>query len=240
MDELLANFSTMDEATAYFKDALPATPPPVQAPDPEVQAAVAALQIALTPDGRRKSEKSYGAFTFDVERSDRPPTRLAFAFDQGSAAQLSRESMFGFSSIVKLEVMLDDVLKLNTLQSLNLNGLSVTDQQLSRLKALPHLRELWLESAAITDAGISHLAAWRELVSLKVARTKITDTAVASLAELKTLETLDLSHTQTTDESVQHLKTLQRLKSLNLRNTSITAEGAAELKAALPTCKIDH
>ncbi|MDY3556311.1 protein kinase [Gemmata sp. JC717] len=98
--------------------------------------------------------------------------------------------------------------------ALGLNGIAVTDGELSALKYLSGLAQLDLGGSAITDAGLPHLKG------------------------LSGLRRLGLSDTKITDNGLNFLKPIP-LTDLNLRGTPVTQTGVEDFRLALPGCKVE-
>jgi hypothetical protein len=118
-------------------------------------------------------------------------------------------------------VVTDDVveyiLPLTKLTVLGLNGTSITNAGLVRLKELPNLVEL----------------------SLAYSEDRITNDRLAPLESFTRLKRLELHWTDVGDAGLLHLYGLKNLQQIDLRRTKVTAAGIAALQKALPDCKID-
>ena len=123
----------------------------------------------------------------------------------------------------------------------NLSNSSVTDADLSCLKAFRSLDILDLNNAQqVTDAGLLNL---REITSLRVlqlAKTQITDEGLGHLAGLPGLKGLQLSYTNLTDAGLDRLKGFTGLEELYVGDTHVTYEGVTRLKQARPNCQINY
>jgi hypothetical protein len=115
---------------------------------------------------------------------------------------------------VSSDKMLDRVLRLPRLRSLNTGGRGVTDAGLSRLAHHARLEELWLASANVGDEGVVHLAG------------------------NQTLKLLVLSHTRVSDASVDVLGSIAALETLYVQGTRMTRHGIKRLRIILPNCDI--
>ena len=105
----------------------------------------------------------------------------------------------------------------NTITTLDLSGMDITDKQLETIvKTFPNLTSLNLaECEDITDAGLAHLAQLHALTSLDLAYcSNITDAGLAHLAQLHALTSLNLyGCSNITDAGRDSLK--QKLPQLN-------------------------
>ena len=93
-----------------------------------------------------------------------------------------------------------------------------TDEVLTHVGRLKHLKQLHRPGFAVTDAGLVHLG------------------------RLSDLQLLSLDDTQVTDAGLAHLKGLSGLKWLKLSRTRVTDAGVAELQKLLPQLQVilDH
>jgi hypothetical protein len=125
------------------------------------------------------------------------------------------------------------LMKLGRLRDLNLWETGVTGSGLVHLGALVRLEKLNLGSTKITDESLRSLKGFAGLRCLELARTGIGDAGLAHLLELPRLETLKLAETRITDAGLGRLKDLKNLSSLTLDKTGVTEAGIASL-AKLP------
>jgi Leucine Rich repeat len=135
-------------------------------------------------------------------------------------------------------------------------GDKVTDDGLTPIEDLAHLREFSLSSAPkVTDAGLVRLARLNRLRKLDLSHTAITVAGLAHLKELTQLEELDLSKiidlddaglvwleglknlrrlaigvTLVSDAGLAHLSRLPALQELDLVGNEITNAGLAHLR----------
>jgi len=114
-----------------------------------------------------------------------------------------------------------------------LNGDTITDAFLERLKVLEDLETLGLGPSRVTEAGLTHLKGLRRLRELCVTRTPVSDAFLNRLQELTQLEELNLYSNQLRDASLKQLRGLPQLKELSLYRNPITDDGLVHL-AALP------
>jgi hypothetical protein len=85
-----------------------------------------------------------------------------------------------------------------------------TDDVLTHVEKLKHLKQLHRPGLAVTDAGLAHLG------------------------RLSELRLLSLDDTRVTNAGLAHLKGLSGLKWLKLSRTRVTAAGVADLQKSLP------
>jgi hypothetical protein len=149
------------------------------------------------------------------------------------------------------------------LETLNLAGASITDDDLAELDGLSHLEHLMLQNTAITDAGLAHvrnltslqeiyirntpigddgLTHFQRLTSLThltISRNKVTDVGLERLKDLHSLQNLDVAYTQISDAGLEHLAALSNLDTLKLAGTRITDRGLAHLKRLTKLSSLD-
>ena len=83
-------------------------------------------------------------------------------------------------------------------ESLYLGQTSITDAELGKLQALPHLKRLFLNGTKVTDDGMQHLQKLDQLVHLDLDQTQVSDAGIVLLLELKKLRSLNLLDTRVT------------------------------------------
>ncbi|WP_197532609.1 hypothetical protein [Symmachiella macrocystis] len=112
------------------------------------------------------------------------------------------------------------------------------DEELAKIKKLPHLDTLDLISTNISDAGLAALEKLPSIRTLALSRTSITDDGLEHLTALPNLRVLLLYRTHITDAGNEHLKKLTKLKTIELKKTELTEAGVQELQEQLPDCKV--
>ena len=112
------------------------------------------------------------------------------------------------------------------------------DEELAKIKKLPHLDTLDLISTNISDAGLAALEKLPSIRTLALSRTSITDAGLEHLTALPNLRVLLLYRTHITDAGNEHLRKLTKLKTIELKKTELTEEGIQELQEQLPDCKV--
>jgi Leucine-rich repeat (LRR) protein len=115
---------------------------------------------------------------------------------------------------------------------LDLNWMNhdVTDEQLSVLEKLAHLRSLNISGTWVTGEGIATLSKFKSLRSLSLGNTEISDTHLSVLKDLKGLRKLSLSGTRISDAGMTHLRHLTLLSEIDVSNTAVTDEGIKHLR----------
>lgn len=123
---------------------------------------------------------------------------------------------------------LADLASLPKLAELDLGSLKgVTDDGLATLKKAP-LTKLVLQGTGVTDAGLVHVKEMAKLKTLNLGWLPV-DAGLSNLAGLKGLEELNLFHAKTTDVGAKAVGALTSLKRLFAWNTDLTDKGVAEL-----------
>jgi internalin A len=121
------------------------------------------------------------------------------------------------------------------LTELQLNGTSVTDIGVRKLRPLTGLTKLRITNPGVTDKSIETIAGFPQLKFLELAHTGVSDSGVARLVEaLPNLTYLNLDSTAVGDGTLKALaKYTPKLDLLILSRTKVTADGLKHL-AALP------
>ena len=148
------------------------------------------------------------------------------------------------------------VLRLRSLENLELGNTAITDDGLKKLTALP-LHALCCQKCKFSNRGMKYIHRFAKLEYLSLAGTSITDlreldaikalwaegTQItdASLEQLDDnfkLEHLWLSGTPITDAGLDHLKVLPSLREVHVEGTKITAVGVRRFNEARPEVKV--
>jgi hypothetical protein len=121
--------------------------------------------------------------------------------------------------------------RLPHLHSLQIRGRKLSDADLDQLRSLTDLEwiSLWQE-AEITDHGMQNLSGMRQLKALEFRKTKITDEGLRCLRGATQLVSLDIGGARFTDAGLEHLKDFSQLKKLDLGNVELTEAGVDRLK----------
>jgi len=117
------------------------------------------------------------------------------------------------------------------LRVLDLGQTQITDEGLRHLQGLHELRDLVVVETVITDAGVKHICQLHKLRHLNLGGTKITDAAAFDLVKLPEIRELMLTVGSITDTSIERLKPLTELTSLYLNGSQVTDAGVAQLKS---------
>jgi hypothetical protein len=103
---------------------------------------------------------------------------------------------------------LDRLRSFHSLQSIDLDYASLTDDDLESITGLPRLTDLSLSHTLLTDKGLETLATISQLQTLYMDGTEVTDIGLRRLAPLRELEILSVEETPVTDEGRQGIKEL--------------------------------
>ena len=90
--------------------------------------------------------------------------------------------------------------------SLDLDDTQITDAGLQEVAKLQGLETLWLGRTKITDEGLKEVAKLQKLETLSLGGTKITDVGLKEVAKLQNLMGLQLMVTKVTKAGVAELK----------------------------------
>lgn len=124
------------------------------------------------------------------------------------------------------------------LKILVLDGTSILGPGLRNLLPLRHLEGLTFSSTPLSDDGLEYLAAMPHLRWLHLNDTDISDDGLRRLSKSRSLQSLQLVNTRVTDAGLKHLESLDGLETVLLRGTKATPEGRAALRKALPNCRV--
>jgi len=133
---------------------------------------------------------------------------------------------------------LDRLRALPHLARLDLSLTRITDQGMQRLKSLPGVTELNLfYCELVTDEGVAAIRGWKKLARLNLRGTKITDNTLAMLSSSMTaLKSLDIGYAEVTDAGLQNLSALRALEELALGGNKLNEVGLQVL-ISLPNLK---
>jgi serine/threonine-protein kinase len=129
--------------------------------------------------------------------------------------------------------------RLHNLGTLHLDRTCVADNLGSVLKGMSKLSTLSLRCTPISDVGVKGLRQLNWLRTLNLAGCQnITDDAIGAICQFPNLENLSLSYTKVTKAGLARLKDLHTLRVLKLCGMKLTAAELNQLQALLPQCKI--
>jgi Leucine-rich repeat (LRR) protein len=136
------------------------------------------------------------------------------------------------------EQNLDAFATLTNLRELDVSESPVQDSIIDGLIKLPKLESLNLWNTQFTDAGAKRLSELKSLRELNLDNLwNISDVALEAAGQLPELRFLHVGGTSITDEGLVHLKGLQNLETIHLTKTVLSPEAVDGLKAALPNLK---
>jgi len=172
-----------------------------------------------------------------------PPAEIESALRQtieGTGAKISPKAN-GYAIDVRRNPFFRDkeielIVRCPQLVDLTMEGVSITDKGLEKLRALDQLNRLILNDCSISSDGLRILAELplREtLLSIGLRGTKIKNDDLTWLKSFPKLERLDVSKTAVTDSSLSPLVALP-FKVINVAETMITAAGLEPLLAKNP------
>jgi hypothetical protein len=136
------------------------------------------------------------------------------------------------------DLVMAHVGQLSALDTLQVEGVPITNTGLSHLRGLKRLKSLMISRTRVTGAGLERLAGLHELQFLVLAGLPIGDADLARLAAVLRPRRsvslgnsdylfLDLSQTQITDAGLVCLVGLRRDVFLDVKGTAVTDAGAA-------------
>ncbi|XP_028290187.1 uncharacterized protein LOC114454149 [Gouania willdenowi] len=155
--------------------------------------------------------------------------------------------------------------EMRNLQTLKLDGTSVSEDSLEHLGSHPTLTFLSLggipsldgnrvlqlisglklthlilpERHSVTDTGMSFISKLSLLSELDLTDyTQVTDQGVSQLSTMKRLQKLSLSNTQVSDAGLVSLRGLHELQELCLDRTAVTSQGVSDLIVCLPHLQV--
>ncbi len=105
------------------------------------------------------------------------------------------------------------------------NNSDISDNGLTPLKKLPHLRVLGLGRTIISDKGLETIAQLKSIEDLWLGKTLVTDQGMSLLEGLPRLQTLGLEQTEVSDAGLQALGKCKRLDELWLNQSQVGDEG---------------
>jgi serine/threonine protein kinase/Leucine-rich repeat (LRR) protein len=135
------------------------------------------------------------------------------------------------------------ILPFGTLNTLDLAGTAITDEDVSLLLQMNLTNTLHLGwNHNITGPGLVHIADMPGVTRLNLDASGVTDEGLENLREAVQLERLIVRQTALSDESVETIAGLPNLNQVWLSDTNFTSEGLARLRELLPgaTITADH
>ena len=136
----------------------------------------------------------------------------------------AKDSHFGGDALELLE-------GLYSLESLELSGSRITNDDLHHLKRLSNLRWLYLDRTSVNDDGLLSLRHLKNLEVLVLSQSSVRGPGLAHLHNLKKLRVLNLSDCPVNDDALIHLTGFDQVQTLALENAPIRGHGLAHLKS---------
>lgn len=128
---------------------------------------------------------------------------------------------------------------LYTRSDLNLQGKTLTDQDLRFLANLTNLQSLDLTGTAITDVGMDFVAQIPNLRELRVSGTAVTDTGIWKMAPVMTLKNFYMANCAgVTNASASVLGGMNALEIVDVSHTMFNGEGVNVLQNLKPSLQI--
>jgi hypothetical protein len=113
------------------------------------------------------------------------------------------------------DAALERLVKLKTLETIFLNGPTITDEKLRLLNQLPHLRSFGVHhSTRLKGTGVAALELAQELVAIEFGGCTVNDDGVRALCKLKQLKELRVGHLRNTRATFSDILALPNLELL--------------------------
>lgn len=119
------------------------------------------------------------------------------------------------------DACIDELLKLESLQFLNLPFADFTDNGMEKLATHPQIQLLRIRSPRLTDAAMPAIAAMQNLAFLHLIEVPITNNGLPSLYEADHLQSLYLDDCGTTEEGLSELLKRQPTLHLHVNQTHL-------------------
>jgi len=126
-------------------------------------------------------------------------------------------------------------------RSIQLEVSKEDDVQFSALKNLdPHaIQSLDLSGSCVKDEDLNEIVHFNRLNEIDLSDTDITDSGVESIAKIHSLKRVWLDHSKVTDRALKTLTGLQELQKVSFVGTEITESALHEIKSEFPAqCQI--
>jgi hypothetical protein len=130
---------------------------------------------------------------------------------------------------------LEHLVKLETIRTLNLNGVSITGSLIERLGAMEELQTLQISSGRVTQEGLEAVSELSDSVNVRVYSlfiddwTEITPRGWALLAEQPVISALRLKGDSINDEAMIAVSRLNKLSLLDMYSAPVTEKGFESL-----------
>ena len=151
-------------------------------------------------------------------------------------SRLSEVRHLEFVQISATDAMVERLVKLRNLRTLQLRGDLLTDESLRLIGRLPCLEALHI-GGSFTNAGLMHLRQLATLRCLTLESPHITGRGLAAIAELSKLETVQLK--PPLPDGLAELKACESLTSLSLRSAKVTDRDLQQIAALTSLKRLD-
>lgn len=133
---------------------------------------------------------------------------------------------------------LEPILRLKHLDSLDLTGADLGDDDIAAFANGPQLKRLRLGFTNITDDGVEELCRIQRAIQLlELTETRVTERCLRSVAEAAELQTLHLAGVDVSDEGVRNIGKLPKLKYLSI--SPLSDDRMRDLQRQLPACTVE-
>jgi len=152
-----------------------------------------------------------------------PPERRKRIWAPGLGLFSEEHSYLG--NCPRTSIQLIDIIPRNEpgrIHSLNLQQLSITDEELPDYLIFSNVSQLGLAESTISDASLSLLRHFHELRDVDLSRTNINGQGFTGATDWPTIRRIDLAGSKITGRYVKKLPFLDSIEILNLRNTRIS------------------
>lgn len=188
---------------------------------------------SASPDGLPTTDKT----ATKSKTHDRPPyliiaalTALTVFAANGAWKLLGTQPLPITEEVEPVELLAEQVERVRAGESdtIELDSVIVTDEELESVKGLASLRILILDAGIITDDGLKVISTLNNLVHLRIRQSLITDAGIKNLVGLENLRVLNLPQANLTPDGMRSLSQLKRLRQLR-----IGGDGTTDLSRAV-------
>ena len=130
--------------------------------------------------------------------------------------------------------------KMTQLVSLELDdSTSVDGRCIAYLTDLKNLNRLNLEGASLTEDDLRHLASFKHLRKLNLSNCQLSDSSLDEVTKVRSLQVLNLAGNNISNKGVSSLSKLTNLIHLTIKACpNVTGNSVRQLQATLPRCTI--
>lgn len=173
-----------------------------------------------------KSTKAVGTVDFNV-----PAGMLVLLV-------LSREAIVSSELLNQIPANGIDVVRFNFL-SMDEADDRASDQVLTSLLRLKHLKQLIAEATDISDKGLERLASLKELQGIQITATRLSGSCFKALSTLPELKKIVAVEEKFDQKNFQYLAAMPRLQVLSLRSSNTSTEGLRYLRQSKSLLLLD-